>query len=76
MQCWINRRCEERKVEINVPAGSNVAELLKRQAARDFDWPLSEIIFVHGRHVIPPSDTVDPDAAGSAMTGERFDRQS
>lgn len=79
MQCWIDRRPEERSIEIEVPGYANfdgIIAALKREAARDFDWPISEIIFVRGRRVLGSPDTIDPDAAGSAMAGERFDGQN
>lgn len=62
-------------VEVEVPDYTYAGEEIRKAASRKFDWPISDIHIEHARHVLTKADTVDPDAAGSAMVGDRFDGQ-
>lgn len=67
----VRYRHDERSVSVEVANHASAIDAIKRQASREFNWPFSEIVLVRGRHAL--ASAPDPDVAGSAMAGERFD---
>jgi hypothetical protein len=48
----VRYRYDRRQLEVDVPACSSAIDAIKRKASRLFDWPISDIVLEHGRHVI------------------------